>query len=54
MRCWYCQESLIYGGDDMLEDDEQGGEYLVTTLSCPKCEAEVLITVPAHQTTTEI
>ena len=39
MNCYICQTELIWGGDD--DDDE---EYdIVTNLSCPKCQAFVLV-----------
>tara|TARA_B100000902_G_scaffold199112_1_gene189859 strand:+ start:694 stop:855 length:162 start_codon:yes stop_codon:yes gene_type:complete len=43
MDCWNCQTELIWGGDHNGEDygcDEYG---IVSNLSCPKCEAFVLV-----------
>jgi hypothetical protein len=40
MNCWNCQTELIWGGDHDGEDEEYG---IVTNLSCPKCEAFVLV-----------
>ena len=42
MNCWHCNEELIWGGDHDTKDDE-GQEYIETNLSCPKCEAVVLV-----------
>jgi hypothetical protein len=49
MRCWYCDEQLIWGSDDQLDDDE-GQYYLVTNLSCPKCDVSVMVTKPLEET----
>lgn len=51
MRCWYCDEQLIWGSDDQLDDDE-GQYYLVTHLSCPKCDVTVLVSKPIKDSTT--
>ena len=41
MKCWHCGTELIWGGDHDCEEHE---EYdLVTNLSCPKCDAFVLV-----------
>jgi len=41
MKCWHCNTELIWGGDHDCEDND---EYLiVTNLSCPKCNAFVLV-----------
>ena len=35
MKCWHCNNELIWGGDHDMEEEED--EYLmVTNLSCPK------------------
>ena len=56
MRCWYCQESLIWDSDDIykLDDSDEGQKHLVTHLSCPKCEAEVVVSIPADRMTVEL
>ena len=43
MKCWVCNEELVWGGDHDLEEDEThfGGHTMITNLSCPKCEAYV-------------
>jgi hypothetical protein len=51
MRCWYCDEQLIWGSDDQLDDDE-GQYHLVTHLSCPKCDVTVLVSKPIKDSTT--
>ena len=38
MKCWHCKEELIWGGDNIIEDEE-GGEVMATNLSCRGCEA---------------
>ena len=41
MNCWACNSELIWGGDHDAEDCDE--YYIVTNLSCPKCEAFVLV-----------
>jgi len=44
MNCWHCNSDLIWGGDHDCEDDH---EYvMVTNLSCPSCDALVLVYMP--------
>jgi hypothetical protein len=45
MNCWHCKEQLIWGGDEMIDDDD-GTNLLITNLSCPKCEAFVEVYLP--------
>lgn len=41
MNCYVCKTELIWGGD---EDGDEGEEHLiVTNLSCPECEAMVIV-----------
>ena len=41
MNCYSCDTELIWGGDHDAHDQD---EYeIVTNLSCPKCEAFVLV-----------
>ena len=41
MKCYNCDEKLIWGGDYDCEDSE---DYdIETNLSCPNCEAFVLV-----------
>jgi len=42
MRCLYCEEQLIWEEDDQL-DDAHGEEHIVTNLSCPNCDAVVIV-----------
>ena len=45
MKCWHCNEELIWGGDhDIEEEDEKFS--MVTNLSCPKCESHVDVYLP--------
>ena len=45
MKCWVCNEELVWGGDHDLEEDEThfGGHTMITNLSCPNesCNAFV-------------
>ncbi len=43
MNCWNCQTELIWGGDHDIEDDEYS---MVTNLSCPNCDCDVLVYYP--------
>ena len=44
MKCWHCQEEVIWGGDHDIEDNE---EFIIeTNLSCPECNAFVLVSHP--------
>lgn len=40
MKCWHCDSELIWSGDQDLEKEEY---KIVTNLSCPECEAFVLV-----------
>jgi uncharacterized protein YbaR (Trm112 family) len=42
MNCWHCKTELIWGGDHEEEGDS-GELFLVSSLSCPNCKAEVLV-----------
>ena len=41
MKCYVCNNELVWGGDHDLEEDEThfDGHTIVTNLSCPSCEA---------------
>ena len=41
MNCWNCNDELIWGGDDDLEEDEE--HQCMTNLSCPSCKAFVVV-----------
>ena len=43
MDCWACGTELIWGGDHDGEDYGDEVYEIVTNLSCPKCEAFVLV-----------
>jgi len=43
MKCWACQTKLIWGGDHSGEDYGNEEYYIVSNLSCPECEALVLV-----------
>ena len=44
MNCYHCNKELIWGGDHDYEDD--GGEGIVTNLSCSNCDSFVLVYSP--------
>lgn len=48
MNCWHCEEKLIWGGDHDYEE-EDGREGIVSNLSCPNCEAFVLVYLPLEE-----
>jgi uncharacterized protein with PIN domain len=43
MKCWVCNEELVWGGDhDIDEDVEIDNEHtMITNLSCQNCNAYV-------------
>ncbi len=43
MNCWSCNTELIWGGDHNGEDYGIEEYDIVTNLSCPQCEAFVLV-----------
>jgi len=46
MRCWHCSEKLIWRGDHDSDDD---GYVMDTNLHCPRCESEVMVSLPDNQ-----
>ena len=53
MKCWHCNSELIWGGDhDIKKDDENF--CIETNLSCPKCEAFVLVYLPKDKSMGEV
>ena len=51
MNCWCCGADLIWGGDhDINEDSSLSEDYLIeTNLSCPKCNAFVVVYHPKEK-----
>ena len=43
MKCLSCQTELIWGGDHSGEDYGNEDYHIVSNLSCPNCEALVLV-----------
>tara|TARA_Y100000004_G_C8942224_1_gene424685 strand:+ start:1331 stop:1597 length:267 start_codon:yes stop_codon:yes gene_type:complete len=41
MNCWHCNTELIWGSDFTYEDYCIEGEGIVSTFSCPNCNAHV-------------
>lgn len=39
MKCWFCNEELIWQNDFSFEDYDLEDEGIVTILYCPNCEA---------------
>ena len=37
MRCYHCENELIWGGDHDLDEDDRKEYDIVTNLSCPSC-----------------
>jgi hypothetical protein len=51
MNCWHCNHELIWGGDHGFEAiPTVAGEGIVTNLSCPECDAMVLVYSGDRQT----
>jgi hypothetical protein len=48
MKCWHCNEELIWGGDDSFEDWGLDGEGIVSNFVCSneKCEVTVFVHLP--------
>ena len=47
MKCYLCDTELIWGGDHDCEDEPVSDDYsIVTNLSCPNCQAFVLVYHP--------
>ena len=45
MKCWHCDNELIWGGDHDVEDGDN--EYsMETNLSCPECGSFYLVYLP--------
>lgn len=43
MNCWACNSQLIWGGDHDADDYDSVDYLIVTNLSCPECNAVVLV-----------
>jgi hypothetical protein len=44
MKCWVCNEELVWGGDHDIEEDEffhDNDHTMITNLSCQNCNAFV-------------
>ena len=46
MKCWHCDNKLIWGGDHDYEDYCLDGEGIVSNLSCSNCDSRVLVYMP--------
>lgn len=45
MKCWFCNEELIWQNDFMLEDYGYDGDGIIAMLSCPNCGAETFCVI---------
>jgi len=45
MKCWSCNHELIWGGDHDTEweDNNEEEHMIMTNLSCPNCDAVVIV-----------
>ena len=46
MKCWHCNEEVIWGGDHNYEDHGMEGEGIVSNLSCSRGSAFYLCYYP--------
>ena len=46
MKCWHCNNKLIWGGDFDYEDYGLDGEGIVSNLSCSNCDSYVEVYMP--------
>ena len=46
MKCWHCNEEVIWGGDHDYEDHGMEGEGIVSNLSCSRGSAFYLCYYP--------
>lgn len=55
MKCYSCEEELIWGGDHTYEDHCIEGDGIVTNLSCqnPKCDVETVLVYTNNETKEE-
>jgi len=49
MKCWHCNEELIWGGDNDYADYGMEGNGIVSNLSCSKCDCFVLVYKPIKE-----
>ena len=52
MNCWHCDTKLTWGGDHDIDEDQTYlfGEYsIVTNLTCPNCDTNVLVYYPREE-----
>tara|TARA_R110001592_G_scaffold2277_2_gene13815 strand:+ start:388 stop:552 length:165 start_codon:yes stop_codon:yes gene_type:complete len=48
MKCWHCNNELIWGGDHDIEDEDD--EYsVVSNLSCSMCGSFVNVYFPKNK-----
>lgn len=49
MKCWHCNDDVIWGADHDLDDNEDYVMY--TSLSCPNCDSYYEIYFPRKEKT---
>jgi formate dehydrogenase maturation protein FdhE len=49
MKCWHCNEELIWGGDHDIEEEDNEEYSVVSNLSCPKCNSYVEVYLPREK-----
>jgi len=48
MNCWHCEEELIWGEDEDIEEENE--EFsMVTNLSCPNCNSLIEVYYPKEK-----
>ena len=51
MRCWHCNENLIWGGDkECITNDDYS---IVTNLTCPTCHSYFEVYLPVDDSPTD-
>tara|TARA_R100001591_G_scaffold66305_2_gene75662 strand:+ start:55 stop:237 length:183 start_codon:yes stop_codon:yes gene_type:complete len=46
MKCWHCNNELIWGGDHDIEEEDNEEYSIVTNLSCANCNSYVEVYLP--------
>tara|TARA_R100000808_G_scaffold17656_1_gene38966 strand:+ start:4218 stop:4394 length:177 start_codon:yes stop_codon:yes gene_type:complete len=54
MKCWHCNNDVIWGGDFDYEDYGLEGEGIVSNMSCSECEAYYEVYLPFGEKKEEI
>ena len=46
MKCYHCNEEMIWGGDHDIEDETDQVIGMETNLSCSQCDTKVTVYLP--------